>query len=66
MNTTTIHIETTTAQLHQLQRTARTHRRLILIIDADAIAVSEHHSEAWLAARKLACATWCNDDEVNQ
>lgn len=62
----TIHIEVNTKQLKQLQHATNKHRRIILIIDADAVAVGSGHSEAWLTARKLATATWATDLQDRQ
>jgi len=58
---TAIHIEITSEQLDELRRTARHNRRVLLIVDANAVAVSNHHSEAWLKARQLACIR-CTDN----
>ena len=53
-----IHIEVTPEQLHTLRRSTARSKRVLLVIDSDAIAISNHHSEAWLQARQLACANW--------
>ena len=63
---TAIHIDISDEQLQALRHATRKHRRIILIIDADAVAVSDHHSEAWLTARKLATATWATDLQDRQ
>jgi len=60
MNTTSIHIEITDTQLKALRCATKRNRRILLVVDADAVAISDWHSEAWLKARATACSQWGN------
>jgi len=55
---TVIHIEVNSEQLKALRRSTARSKRVLLVVDAAALAISNHHSEAWLKARQLACMNW--------
>jgi len=58
MHTPTIHIEVSEKQLQALRNATTKNHRCIIIIDANPIAVSNYHSDAWMEARKIACSPW--------